>query len=186
MFTKEDLKQLQSRGSDPKVVEAQIDNFKRGFPYINLDRPAIVGDGIKAFNQRDAKKLSYFYDSNSKRYEVLKFVPASGAASRMFKHLFEFMELYSGSEEDINQLKTSPKLQLVRDFFKRIKDFAFYDSLSKVLRKDDYNIDECLEKHEYKTVIDYLLNPVGLNYANLPKGLLQFHAYPDGARMSIE
>ena len=71
MFTKDDLKQLQSRGSDPKVVELQIENFRKGFPYINLDRPAIVGDGIKAFNQRDAKKLSYYYDSNSKRYDVL-------------------------------------------------------------------------------------------------------------------
>ena len=60
MFTKDDLKQLQSRGSDLKVVEKQIDNFKKGFPFINLDRPAIVGDGIKAFNQRDAKKLSYY------------------------------------------------------------------------------------------------------------------------------
>jgi hypothetical protein len=186
MFTKEDLKQLQSRGSDPKVVETQIDNFKRGFPYINLDRPAIVGDGIKAFNQRDAKKLSYYYDSNSKRYELLKFVPASGAASRMFKNLFEFMESYTGSEADIKQLQTLPKLASVKEFFARIRDFAFFNSLKKAMQKDDYNIDECLEKHEYKIIIDYFLNPVGLNYASLPKGLLQFHAYPDGARMSIE
>ena len=186
MFTKDDLKQLQSRGSDPKVVELQIENFRKGFPYINLDRPAIVGDGIKAFNQRDAKKLSYYYDSNSKRYEVLKFVPASGAASRMFKHLFEFMETYTGSDEDIKNLQTSPKLKLVKDFFDRIADFAFYDKLAKVMRKDDYDIKECLEKKEYKIIIDYLLNPVGLNYANLPKGLLLFHSYPDGARMSIE
>jgi hypothetical protein len=186
MFTKDDLKQLQSRGSDPKVVETQIDNFRRGFPYINLDRPAIVGDGIKAFNQRDAKKLSYSYDSNSKRYEVLKFVPASGAASRMFKHLYEFMQSYSGSGEDIKQLQNSPNLKLVRDFFDRIKDFAFYDKLSKVLSNDDYDINELLEKKEYKIIINYLLNPVGLNYANLPKGLLVFHSYPEGARMSIE
>jgi len=186
MFTKDDLKQLQSRGSDIKVVEAQLDNFKRGFPFINLDRAAIVGDGIKAFNQRDAKKLSYYYDSNSKRYEVLKFVPASGAASRMFKHLFEFMESYTGSEAEIKQLQTSGKLKLVKDFFDHIKEFAFYDKLAKALRKDDYNLTECLEKHQYKTIIDYLLNPVGLNYANLPKGLLLFHSYPDGSRMSIE
>ncbi len=186
MFTKEDLKQLQGRGSDPKVVENQLDNFKKGFPFINLDRPAIVGDGIKAFNQRDAKKLSYYYDSNSKRYEVLKFVPASGAASRMFKLLYEFMESYTGSGAEIKQLKTSPEFKLVRDFIERIKDFAFYDKLSEALHKDDYDINECLEKNEYNIIISYLLNPVGLNYANLPKGLLLFHSYPDGARMSIE
>jgi hypothetical protein len=186
MFTKEDLKQLQSRGSDPKVVETQLDNFRRGFPYINLERPAIVGDGIKAFNQRDAKKLSYYYDSNSKRYELLKFVPASGAASRMFKHLHEFMESYTGTDQEIQQLETSPKLAQVKEFFKQIKNFAFYNSLAETLRNNGFNLDVCLEKNDFKTIIDYLLNPVGLNYANLPKGLLMFHSYPDGVRMSIE
>jgi hypothetical protein len=186
MFTKDDLKQLHTRGSDPKVIEAQLDNFRKGFPYINLDRPAIVGDGLKAFNQRDAKKLSYYYDSNSKRYEVLKFVPASGAASRMFKHLFEFTESYTGSEADIKQLHSSSKLRLVKDFFEHIEKFAFYTELVKVMRRDDYSLKECLERHDYKTIIDYLLTPKGLNDANLPKGLLMFHSYPDGARMSIE
>lgn len=186
MFTKDDLKQLQSRGSDLKVVEAQLDNFRRGFPFMNLDRPAIVGDGIKAFNQRDAKKLSYYYDSNSKRYEVLKFVPASGAASRMFKHLFEFVESYSGTKDDIEKLKTSPKLALVKDFVVNIRNFAFYDELCKVLRKEGFDMTECLNENDLKTIINFLLTPAGLNYANLPKGLLLFHNYPDGARMSIE
>ena len=186
MFTKDDLKQLQSRGSDLKVVENQIDNFRRGFPFINLDRPAIVGDGIKAFNQRDAKKLSYFYDSNSKRYDVLKFVPASGAASRMFSHLYESIESFTGTPDDIRFLQTSLKLALVKEFFERIKNYAFYQDLSKALRKDGFDIEECIAKHEYKIIIDYLLTPVGLNYANKPKGLLVFHSYPDGSRMSIE
>ncbi len=104
----------------------------------------------------------------------------------MFKHLFEFIETYKGSAEDNKQLETSPKMKLVKDFFERISDFAFYDKLTEVLRKDDYDIKECLEKKEYRIILDYLLNPVGLNYANLPKGLLLFHSYPDGARMSIE
>lgn len=186
MFTKEDLKQLQLKGIDPKTVENQIDNFRKGFPPINLDRPAIVGDGIKVFNGREAKKLSYYYDSNSKKYELLKFVPASGAASRMFKTLFEFMEQYKGQPADIKALNEAPEWASIREFIGRLKDFAFYDDLDAVLKKDDYSIAECLEKQDYNTIISYLLTERGLNYANLPKGLLKFHKYADGSRMSIE
>lgn len=186
IFSKDDLKQIAGKGIDPKVIETQIDNFRKGFPFINLDRPAIVGDGIKAFNLRDAKKLSYYYDSNSKKYEVLKFVPASGAASRMFKDLFEFTENYTGSKEDLEKLQNDKKMAPVRMFIQRIKDFAFHADLQKVLRKDGYDLDECLRNNDYKPVIEYLLTPKGLNYANLPKGVLLFHNYPDGPRMSIE
>lgn len=186
MFTKEDLKQLQSHGVDPKVAEAQINNFIKGFPFINLDRPAIVGDGIKAFNAKEAKKLSYFYDSNSKKYEILKFVPASGAASRMFKHLFEFAETYTGSADDLAKLQSDKKLALVKQFIDHIKEFAFAKALSKAMRKDDFDLDDCLTRHDYKPIINYLLTEKGLNYANLPKGVLMFHNYPDDPRMSIE
>lgn len=187
MFTKEDLKQLQSRGSDIKVVEAQIENFKRGFPFINLDRPAIVGDGIKAFNQREAKKLSYYYDSNSKRYELLKFVPASGAASRMFKDLFEYADAANGKTgEEMKAMLKEKKWAQANLFFEGLANFAFYSDLQKKMRKDGLEIDECIARLDYLTIIDYLLSPKGLNYANLPKGLLKFHSYPDEARMSIE
>lgn len=186
MFTKEDLKQLQSKGIDPKVAEAQIENFKKGFPFINLDRPAIVGDGIKTFNARDAKKLSYFYDSNSRKYEVLKFVPASGAASRMFKDLFEFIEHFAGQADDLHKLETEPRMAPIREFISRIRDYAFYNDLAEALRKEGLTMDECLARKDFKTLIEFLLTQKGLNYANLPKGLLKFHNYPDGARMSIE
>jgi hypothetical protein len=186
VFSKEDLKQISSKGIDPKIIEIQIENFKNGFPYINLDRPAIVGDGIKTFNLRDAKKLSYYYDSNSKKYEVLKFVPASGAASRMFKELFEFSESFTGSDSDIIKLKSDKKLAGVWNFIERIRDFAYYSELQKVLKKDSIDLEECLRNHDYRTLIEYLLTEKGLNYANLPKGVLLFHNYDDGPRMSIE
>ncbi len=186
LFSKEDLKQIAAKGIDPKVIENQIENFKKGFPYINLDRPAIIGDGIKAFSVRDAKKLSYYYDSNSKKYEVLKFVPASGAASRMFKELFEFMDSCKGDSSDHQRLQNDKKLAPVAEFFSRIRDFAFFQLLQKSLRKEGFDLDECLRKHDYKTILEFLLTGKGLNYASLPKGVLLFHSYPDGPRMSIE
>lgn len=185
MFTKDDIRQMQARGSDQKTIEAQLENFRRGFPPINLDRPAIVGDGIKAFNQRDAKKLSYFYDMNSKRYEVLKFVPASGAASRMFKTLFEFADGYKAGKEGEEKLNSS-KWSAVKQFVEHLKEFAFYSDLELVLKRDGLTLDEMVQKGEIGTVIEYLLSEKGLNYANMPKGLLKFHTYPDQVRMAIE
>lgn len=185
MFTKEDIKQIQKRGSDIKTIEQQIQNFKTGFPKLKLVRPAIVGDGIKTFNQRDAKKLSYFYDSNSKRYEVVKFVPASGAASRMFKLLFEFVSESHGKRKE-KELILEDKFKEVKEFFDKIENFAFYNKLEEVMKSKGISLTNSLQKHDYSVIIEHLLLPKGLNYASLPKGLILFHKDDNGSRMAIE
>jgi hypothetical protein len=182
MLTKEDLKLLQSKGIDPKAIDIQIENFKKGFPYINLVRPATIKDGIRSFGTRDIQRLADFYLSNFKGYEVLKFVPASGAASRMFKSLFEFSAL--GSE--LEQIETLKKDTSVKEFINRLSDFAFYTGLVSVLEKDGLSIEQLLAKKDFRTIITYLLTEAGLNYASLPKGLLTFHRYADGPRLAIE
>lgn len=187
MLTKEDIKQIKLRGSDKDVVQKQLDNFHTGFPALNLVRPAVVGDGIKAFSQRDAKKLSYFYDSNSKMYEILKFVPASGAASRMFKDLIEFVDACNQSKkEDEAQILKKDKWKNVKEFFDNIKKFAFYDKLAEVMKKNGFDIKQEMDNKNFTNIIDFLLYSKGLNYANLPKGLLLFHKYTDSNRMPIE
>ena len=182
MLTKEDLKLLQSKGIDPKAIDTQIDNFKKGFPCINLVRPAVIKDGIRAFSPKDIQRLADYYLSNYKGYEVLKFVPASGAASRMFKSLFEFSSLGLDQEQN-DELKKDPSVSV---FIKRLSDFAFYAELISVLEKDGLSLEQLLAKHDYRTIINYLLTEAGLNYANLPKGLLSFHRYADGPRLAIE
>lgn len=182
MLTKEDLKLLQTKGIDQKSIDIQISNFKNGFPYIKLAKAATIKDGIHAFGPKDVQRLAEYYNANFKSYEILKFVPASGAASRMFKNLFELSALQT--EEERQKVFAGDKS--VQAFFEKLTEFAFYPDLVDALSKNGLTVEQCLAKHDYSTIIDSLLTEKGLNYANLPKGLLVFHNYEDGTRMAIE
>ena len=92
MFTKADLKQIKERGSVLDVVNLQVENFKKGFPFLKLEGPATPAEGILVLDQEAIDELIASYDAASQEKEIVKFVPASGAASRMFKLLFSFME----------------------------------------------------------------------------------------------
>lgn len=127
------------------------------------------------------------YEASSPSYRVEKFVPASGAASRMFKALFSFMSSYQGSDEEYQQLISDEKMRPVFNFFKRIEDFAFYDSLKESYQeKHGMSLSEAILQRKYVSVLESLLEEDGLNYGNLPKGLLEFHRYPDTTRTPVE
>lgn len=186
MFSEKDLQQIKNKGISIETVEKQLENFKKGFPYINLVAPATPGNGLTTFSNDEVKELEKYFDDNRDDYEVLKFVPASGAASRMFKHLLAFRNSYTGKDEELEKLFEDKSFNSVWYFFENIKKFAFFDALKKTLSKAGLDIDELLQKKDYNTVLDYFLTEKGLNYAQLPKGLLLFHYYPDGARMALE
>jgi len=175
MFTREDLRQFEEKNISPDNIQTQIDHFKTGFPFVKLISPAIPGKGIEVLDEKEVEQLENFYNDHSPAYSITKMVPASGAASRMFKSLHAFLD------GDKNQ----PEGDL-RDLFDNIHDFAFFDDLGSSLRKDGYNINDLLEKGAYKTIVRYLLTDDGLSYSSLPKGLLMFHSYPDGARTPLE
>ncbi|MDY0341996.1 MAG: DUF4301 family protein [Lentimicrobium sp.] len=184
MFNNEDLRQFQTKGIDIKVIEKQIENFKAGFPYIQLSAPAVTGNGIKLFNDSEVEKLRTFYDKHAEDYEILKFVPASGAASRMFKDLFEFRENNSGKADAKTEEEKLPKA--ISQFFNNIQKFAFYEDLKAVMEQNDLSIKTLLSAKDYNTIIDYLLTEKGLGYASLPKALLRFHRCDKGTRMAME
>ncbi len=179
MFTDEDLKQIKSKGIDINKVKLQIENFKNGFPYANLVKPATIGDGIVAVDEEKAIELIKFYERESKNKVIIKFVPASGAASRMFKNLFSFLE--EGSNEPLND-----GFHSTGNFFEHIKDFAFYEDIKTIMKKDGLDIEEKLKNREYAIILDYFLNEKGLGYGMLPKGLLKFHKHENGHRMPVE
>ncbi len=174
MFSKKDLEQIKDKNIDIKTVNKQIENFKNGFPYANIQKPATVGDGIIKLSSEEIKKYADMYETASKTKKIVKFVPASGAASRMFKMLFSFAEEYNEGDKlfentDFNSPST---------FFKNLEKFAFYDDLNKITDlKDNKNFVE---------IVLNLLTEKGLNYGNLPKGLLKFHKYKDKSRTPAE
>ncbi|MEL6650685.1 MAG: DUF4301 family protein [Bacteroidota bacterium] len=172
MFSEQDLTQFQSLGISTEQVEAQINNFKSGFPYLNIKKAATVGDGIIRLSGDQVDTYVRQYEAAFGERQVCKFVPASGAASRMFKALFAAL---NAPGEPL-----SPALQ---DFFTRIRDFAFADTLDKAL---DGKLDELVASQSYTPILAALLTDGGMDYGALPKGLLEFHAYDEGTRTPLE
>ena len=164
--------QISKQGMNPEVAATQIENFKNGFPFLNITAPATPGDGIKVLDSSDVEHYVSTYPKQAASVEVVKFVPASGAASRMFKDLFGFME----GDGDLS------KSTFVQKFMKNIEKFAFYDDLNEVLKSQNSSINQALDTKDYKGILAALLVDDGLGYGNLPKGLLRFHSYPDKRR----
>jgi hypothetical protein len=186
MFSTSDLQQMETLGISPIKIEKQIDNFRRGFPFIRLDRSATIGDGILRFDDAARVQCIQVFDAQPAGTHIEKFVPASGAASRMFKQLFEFKEKYTNSPLDHESFKKDQGFNSVFNFIINLGKFAFYDDLKKVMLDNGIELDKALADKEYGVVIDFLLSEKGLGYANLPKALLKFHNYPNGARVAAE
>ena len=162
MFTKEDLQQIEQQGLTQAQVEQQIENFRKGFPYLNIVRAAAAGDGVLVMSDEEIAKAEARYDEASANIKVVKFVPASGAATRMFKELFEY----------VNDDKRTPGIDKLLD---NIEKFAFWPELSKYIMPD--SPDEEIVESIVKT---------GLCYGSKPKGLVTFHSYPEGNRKAVE
>ncbi len=187
-FSKDDLNQIRRIGSTPEKVLSQIDLFKKGTPYLKLVRPCITGDGIRSISADEAKQLTAIYEKQAPGESLIKFVPASGAASRMFKTLLQFSNRNVKIKKDVitsaaRQGEGDSRDMLI--FMDGIRRFAFFDDLKFIMAKDGLDIDGLINAGRVKETIDYLLTSKGLGYALLPKGLINFHHYPDGGRTAF-
>ena len=162
MFSREDLQQIESHGLTLSQVEQQIENFRQGFPYLKIVRAASAGDGVQVLSEEEVASAVERYEKLSEELRVVKFVPASGAATRMFKELFEY----------INEDKRTAGIDKLLD---NIEKFAFWPELSEYVMPDSPD-EEIVEE----IVVG------GLGYGSKPKGLVTFHAYEDGARKAVE
>ncbi len=178
MLTQEDRELLAKKGISEEKLAEQLNDFKTGFPYLELDGAAAIGNGIMAIDEEKEKAYAKAWDAYKLGDKtIVKFVPASGAASRMFKNMFEFL----GADYDV------PTTDFEKKFFERIHDFAFYEDLNDAcMRNQAKDIDTLVEEGQYKAVVANLLESAGLNYGQLPKGLLKFHKYEEGARTPLE
>ncbi len=160
MFTEKDLQQIADHGLTPEAVERQIAAFRSGFPFLKVVRAASPADGILTLDDDAADRAMARYDASGR--SVVKFVPASGAATRMFKELFEF----------VNEGKRGKGIDTLVE---NIRRFAFWPELEALLPAgaDDRTLVSAIVKE-------------GLGYGSKPKGLVTFHAYPEGARKAVE
>ena len=178
MLTQTDLKQLFSKGISEEQVLNQLEQFKTGFPFLRLKAAAAIGNGIMAPDDKQRKEnVEAWKAYKAAGHKVVKFVPASGAASRMFKDIFAFVS----SDYD------TPTTDFEKKYFENIEKFAFYDALDAVCQqKDGKSIRQLMADGSYKTIAANMLEQTGLNYGQLPKGLLLFHKYSEGARTPME
>ncbi len=177
-----DVEFLRERGIGEEEVERQLECFRRPQPFARLLRPCTVGDGIVRVDEGEQQRLAEYFDNASRSQRVLKFVPASGAASRMFKSLLA-ARTRPLSRRDVDRGAAGRE---VAEFFARLADFAFYEELASVMSRAGLSLEEVARSADVRPVFDYLLDDRGLGYASLPKALLSFHRYGEEVRTAFE
>lgn len=178
MLSPKDLEQIERKGISEQQIKKELEEFKTGFPFLKLDAAASIGNGIIATSAEDVKRYTEAWNAyKAEGKKIVKFVPASGAASRMFKNMFAFLT----ADYDV------PTTDFEKTFFDNVVKFAFYPALNAMCEKNEgKNIEALMGEGNYKAVVANLLESKGLNYGQLPKGLLLFHSYEDGARTPLE
>ena len=172
MLNEKDLQLIESKGITASKIEEQIKRFENGFPRLRIQSVATVGNGIMRLTEKDISHyLKLWRQSQQSGVTIEKFVPASGAASRMFKNMFAFTT--SG--------RTAPETDFEKQYFDNINHFAFFLSLNKACeRLYKAGIPQLIEDGKYVEIVKAMLEKDGLNYGFLPKALLQFHKAAGG------
>lgn len=185
-YTKEDLKNFKHRNIKAEEIDRQLANFKNGFDYVTLTEPATVDNGIIRITPEEEERLLTNFELVRQKYDLLKMVPASGSATRMFKDLFTFLETYQGTEEEFLEFVQQKSAGSMYEFFQKMDELPFYNRLAAALWHDGKDINKMLAKREFNEILKYILSKKGLNYGNTPKGLVDFHIYRDFVRTAFD
>jgi hypothetical protein len=169
MFSQKDLQQIRSKGISIDEINQQIRHFQQGFPPADITMPATPGKGIMLLTEGDQQHYKDVFLDNAPDFRIIRFIPASGAASRMFKTLYEAQEQLKGKTLKEQQARVREQKEL-RKFFKKLKKYPFYEDLGLP------------EDASPNRLLNQLLGGDGLGYGNLPKGLLKFHKYSESDR----
>lgn len=173
-FSEKDKQQLVSKGIAPEKVLDQIETFKEGIPFVKLEKAAVVSDGILKFSKEEENQLIQNFENAKNHLSLLKFVPASGAASRMFKAFFNFLEKYHPKNESLADYFKRTGDKDIKTFYQGLKNLPFYEIIEERI-KGKFNS----EGEELHLFIADMLQEEGLNFGFYPKGLLPFHKYEE-------
>ena len=175
LLTEADIRQLEAAGISPDKARSQIGFLKKGVKPVRLNRPCTVGDGIIAIDEKEQGKLAALHDEAARSGRAMKFVPASGAASRMFTRWHSAL-----AKDDFAETARA------REFTENLHKLAFFQDLSKAISRHGEDIDALLKEGRFSHILTYILTSKGLNYGHIPKALLKFHNYPEGSRTALE
>ncbi len=186
MLTEKDLIQIKDHGISVDQAVSQLEMFMRGIPCTQVVTAASIGNGIEVISQENQEALTAIYDARKEPLDIVKFVPASGAATRMFKFLHNFLEFYDPEKQKFTDFLKQGNHQDVARFFGSFKEFAFISKLRKKIRKKYPNYKQCNKGQRYMICVKSMLDKDGLNFGNLPKGLIPFHKYTKYAVTAFE
>ena len=184
LLNQQDLADLEKRNISRSNVESQLRRFEKGFPYLDLVAAADAGNGVQVFTDARLKECLSRWEEvlSASEEKIVKFVPASGAASRMFKSLYEYLSSHADGESQTEDV--SPQ---VMDVLENLGKFAFDDELNRVCLLNNWKtISKLYQQGEYVALIENLLMEKGLGYGKLPKAMIRFHDYEEGSRTAAE
>lgn len=176
-------------GLSPKKAAGELSIFKKGPGFLDLARPATPGDGILVFSDEKTEEYARFYDEKPSEIKPVKFIPASGAATRMWKALMVWRSSIEKEGLAVLRLKAREgdrEALSVIAFFENLPKFAFYEALSNECKIAGKNIEELLDFGNYGPLLRIILDTPGLGYGHKAKGLILFHNYTEGPRTPFE
>lgn len=189
LFTPSDIRQIEQHGLTVRQVLRQMDLFRAPQPYLNLKEPCTRGNGITVLTAESAESFARLYERERVHLDCIKFIPASGAATRMFRVPLKFMNREKAlSRESLSKEMQlgNPEAQAIKHFFDRLPDFAFVHDLETGLRSSGRSLQELIDNGAFHEILKFLLTDKGLHYSALPKALLKFHAYKGESRTAFE
>jgi nicotinamide riboside kinase len=185
-FDSYDFVQIQDQKINLKTISTHLSYYKNGLSKTNIAKPAILNDGILFFSENDFQALADFFDENKKEYKLKKFVPASGAASRMFKFLIDFLNEFDFEHESINAYIIRKKAGELNLFLAGLEKFPFFVEIHQTLINTYPNFKTWTKDKKNYFFIKQLLGTNHLDFANKPKGILPFHVYEKHVATPIE
>ncbi len=185
-WNEQDLRRMESLGISPSEADRQLDLFKNPPPPISLVRPAVVGDGILRLSQAEVEAAERNYEEARRLGRLLKFVPASGAATRMFLALRQLLDKGMVHSRQLEAPSAGPEGAWALKLMEALPAMAFAEDLDSALRKRGLDLGEMLQRGEYGAIWETLITESGLDYSKKPKGLIKFHSHPGESRTSLE
>jgi len=180
-FSEKDLQQINNHGITPEEIKRQIKILEEGLDYTEVIAPATINNGIVKLSETDEQQFFYFFNNHKDNFSLQKFVPASGAATRMFKEWTFFHLNYQPGRDFYERFVKKHKLTSFEadldDFLNNFPGFAFYQDLMDIIAREASGYHQLDENEQVWQLIHYTLSDDGLGYARKPKAFIKFHRY---------
>jgi hypothetical protein len=185
-FSEIDILQIGEKGLSTQEVERQIQIFERGNIKVDIQQAATVDNGIFAYSLEEQKKFIQSFEDKKEHLNLLKFVPASGAATRMFKAFHNFADEFDPEKESLRDYLDKKEDKSLQLFFEKIAKLPFYEAASKKAKENNTDFLEKSNDEQQLILVKTMLYENGLGLSDLPKGLVPFHAYSDFTATAFE